>query len=74
MMIITTKSGSEYIFSKHDGNLWISKGLMEGIVIKHSVFEIGSILEVYFRKMNCFGELDSYTSFLRTTDVIVSIS
>lgn len=73
-MVITTKSGKQYIFTKRNGALWFSRGLMEGLVIKHSTFEIGSILEIYFRKVNCFGEIDSCTSFLRTLDIIVSIT
>ena len=69
-MIIKTKSGSKYLFEVNNGNLWFSKGLTEGYIISIKNLQIGSSMEIIYRKVGLYGGVEKSLSIIRTTEII----
>lgn len=68
-MLVKTSSGNGYFFEVHDGNLWFSTGLIEGVVVSVKGLEIGSSMEIIYRKVGLYGKLESSTSLVVSSPI-----
>lgn len=69
-MIVKTNSGSTYFFEVKNGSLRFSKGLTEGIITSIKGLEIGSSMEIIYRKVGLYGGVEKSLSIIRTTEII----
>ena len=69
-MIITTRSGSKYVFTVKDNRLFFLNGCHEGVVISLSGLEEGQRLRIEYRSLNAMTYKESEEiSFIQTTPI-----